>query len=1144
MSILQKGNTTQIDINKKNRQEELNKIITIKELLFANDHQFIEIFYNYIELDDMQSAKEIKFKHLKKVLTDYSIKFSIDFDGVQDVINAKYAHLVGISYSQLKESILEWLDNTQKVLTNTIIYDDSKIKSVPISNIVFNSNEEKNLINEKLFDFSSEVDVNMIVFQRSIYLLKKKFELYEKDIKSIYDSKAVNKRNLSTAGIEVDIKDIEAIIKDILNKAEFSFCILEKASELFKIEVLEKINHENVKLVIDELIKFIKIHRERYNDIIKEKRGYKNLLVEESKNEEEVMINQTDAKAIKSIEGSKIESKTAQKEDSKNIKISEKNAKDNKVSNKPSVKDSKIDKSVIDKNKNLASPIKSNEKEKSEQNSKQNSKSPIENIDKSNKTNNALNTPSKNVEKSRNSPRKENAKSVVSKNTIDSNDTSLNQNNQIVNQLNQPEQEVKIEAKEETPNNILFIEYLPYIIIDFITENKSVAVTDIKNELKNELKSLFDNEIFQRLGEQAQDDIESLRIMRIKEFLFDRMNIDNNLRVYEDLLLKKKSMGENTVFIEQMLQKLKLKRIILEREITKLQDDNETINNYKQIETQLSQEKSMIKTIKEKSPIRQMNIEEKRKQSFKQIFTFYSKQHLVNGLSFEEIERKRNMLDLSEFVKFCLEFRIPCKKEIIVEVFKKTATKTKEMTFDEFLASLRTLSVKINEDRIALLGDRIKKLDNIGKEPTKSKSEYLKQKRQLINKSKNSKSPEVNVPVAVIKEEPKNIKVIPNEKEESKNNKNKNKDLEVKNAKETTDVKNAKQKDSKETKPKAIESSKAAKDTTSNKSNEKEPQINKKESTKTQKTVQSKNSPKKDISVEKPKDEEVKPQIEENPLKKEIKEEKIKIQSLISELKQKPFEQLREELLIYLEIDNEKDFKSKMKGFILPFHTSQKQGIEQKESNKKSKDPRTAAEIRRIIQERKEEAIRKEIEKERLLKLKYFEERKKLKKMNDDKHKEYERQHVKESVTYLDIKQKEINYEREKSYKITWDQLEQLNPNYFVTNKEDDFNPQELLGDQANDSEDEQLNNMVNKRDFTKDTLNKKKTTLNRSGFSSSVIHSQGNNSDVKVMSNINNTKEKAIKQENAWNDQKNKLLNHNEAIIKKSVDIINKKKK
>lgn len=72
----------------------------------------------------------------------------------------------------------------------------------------------------------------------------------------------------------------------------------------------------------------------------------------------------------------------------------------------------------------------------------------------------------------------------------------------------------------------------------------------------------------------------------------------------------------------------------------------------------------------------------------KEIFHFYARQHLNRGKTFDEFQRKITVLDLSEFMKFCIEFKIPCKKELLIELFRKTACNTKEMTYDEFLVRI------------------------------------------------------------------------------------------------------------------------------------------------------------------------------------------------------------------------------------------------------------------------------------------------------------------------------------------------------------------------------------------------------------------------------------------------------------------------
>lgn len=71
--------------------------------------------------------------------------------------------------------------------------------------------------------------------------------------------------------------------------------------------------------------------------------------------------------------------------------------------------------------------------------------------------------------------------------------------------------------------------------------------------------------------------------------------------------------------------------------------------------------------------------------AIKEIFHFYSKQHNIIGHTFDDIHKKTTELDLGEFMKFCLEFKIPCKKELLIEVFKKSASNHKQMNFQEFL---------------------------------------------------------------------------------------------------------------------------------------------------------------------------------------------------------------------------------------------------------------------------------------------------------------------------------------------------------------------------------------------------------------------------------------------------------------------------
>lgn len=111
------------------------------------------------------------------------------------------------------------------------------------------------------------------------------------------------------------------------------------------------------------------------------------------------------------------------------------------------------------------------------------------------------------------------------------------------------------------------------LIADFIQENPNIVVVDKFDSLRNEIKALFDNEILHRLGDQIKNaNINEENIQKIKELLYEKMNIDANIHFYEDLLLKNRAIGKNTIFTEGMLQKLRHQKIYLENTIKNIQE--------------------------------------------------------------------------------------------------------------------------------------------------------------------------------------------------------------------------------------------------------------------------------------------------------------------------------------------------------------------------------------------------------------------------------------------------------------------------------------------------------------------------------------------------------------------------------------------
>jgi len=226
-----------------------------------------------------------------------------------------------------------------------------------------------------------------------------------------------------------------------------------------------------------------------------------------------------------------------------------------------------------------------------------------------------------------------------------------------------------------------------------------------------------------------------------------------------------------------------------------------------------------------------------------------------------------------------------------------------------------------------------------------------------------------------------------------------------------------------------------------------------------------------------------------------------------------------------------------MKGYILAFNTRDKNyripnDILMKNANKL--DPRTAEEIKRILKERKEEKEKMNKEKERLEKLNYYEQKKKLAHINQKINQEKERTVIGKESNYATIKRKHEIFEKEKEVKLTWDQLENMNSNFFNSNRVDDFNPQDLIEEEDYDSDDDLFLNLYNKNKLG----NKKVENLTPNNNINN--NSNGNLSNL---SSRNNTKKDISNRNNIVNNSINKIPKLDKSVssstekLDKSVD-------
>jgi hypothetical protein len=285
---------------------------------------------------------------------------------------------------------------------------------------------------------------------------------------------------------------------------------------------------------------------------------------------------------------------------------------------------------------------------------------------------------------------------------------------------------------DQNYNNILYIETLPLIIADYMQQFPFYCIIETESDLANELNILFDKELIEKMNnyeEALKQKNENYISKEIYKYEQNKIKIEKSIKIYENLITEKKLKGENTVFLENMLEKLLAKNIVIQDKISHLKSENNNNNTlryeanskYEHQENNITNNmeysnisrysNSVVKhsesnilnhneyskiRVKEKLAISQLNINVKhgRKNtkakssiktektngnkkifnSIKDIFNFYSRQHNSvgsNGL-FADVEKNMEHLTSSEFNRFCSEFNIPIIRQKSYEIYKKS----------------------------------------------------------------------------------------------------------------------------------------------------------------------------------------------------------------------------------------------------------------------------------------------------------------------------------------------------------------------------------------------------------------------------------------------------------------------------------------
>ena len=140
-------------------------------------------------------------------------------------------------------------------------------------------NELKNSNKEQMLNMELK-NIQMLILQRSLFILKKKFEINKKPLEVIYQ-KYKDENYMKLRCISVDY--LTELYTEIMETIQFTILPYNKFNELFSADLMTELNKDKSKMILKELVKFTNQNIEKYNRIYFEKKMKKKQLLEENK---------------------------------------------------------------------------------------------------------------------------------------------------------------------------------------------------------------------------------------------------------------------------------------------------------------------------------------------------------------------------------------------------------------------------------------------------------------------------------------------------------------------------------------------------------------------------------------------------------------------------------------------------------------------------------------------------------------------------------------------------------------------------------------------------------------------------------------------------------------------------------------------
>ena len=265
-------------------------------------------------------------------------------------------------------------------------------------------------------------------------------------------------------------------------------------------------------------------------------------------------------------------------------------------------------------------------------------------------------------------------------------------------------------------NKFIYSQTIPLIIAEYIENNRNLIIISLNNELNDEIKYYFDDDIISLISK-----LENVQIIKnnseIKDLLLKEMNLEQKLLYYNNIIKEKKNNLDKIIELNELKSQLIYEKALLHQKKMIILKQSLYINKSFLISHHKIFENKKNKRIK---------------LALEKIFNFYSYQYHTNGKLDNHLKNK-DYMNLNDFYKFCIEFKLNLSKKDIIEIFKNTSSNENEINFEEFLFTLEKIANIFNKNKINEYEKVIKTyIETISKFEFKKMNEHEEKKNQKI----------------------------------------------------------------------------------------------------------------------------------------------------------------------------------------------------------------------------------------------------------------------------------------------------------------------------------------------------------------------------------------------------------------------------